>query len=320
MRAVTWARPAILLPCEDSAYPDFEEPNSAFTGHLDFWNSLSFTAVVRVGNHWWNGSAWVTSQATCTISLYSDTNEITEVDKYGARTITTKNYYYTFASPWMNNTTVNRLNDPQMLVDCNGVSKHNSPLQGQMSFQILGQIHFQNSAPGTSVYNSVPFILLDGIDIGWTDLSEQIDEDISNTASVYMDYYSETKEVMTRSLAMASPNVPGFFNNVLVYDGGDKWHNLTEVISQGGSVARKPEQMLASKLAELYGEGKCFVEFSTPIQYDDNVYNVDFSVVNLVETDGKFMPVKREYNFVRETMRVKLMRVNINRVNTGVVG
>ena len=143
MRVLDWQSPAILLPCEESEYPDFEDPTSIYTGNVSLWNQIYFTARLRVGDHYWNGNAWVTTPATCDIRLWNTTSEVTEVDKYGFRTIETKNYYYTFGSPYAGNTSVDKMTDPKMLVDCRGVSLPNAPLQGQLKLEILGQILYK---------------------------------------------------------------------------------------------------------------------------------------------------------------------------------
>lgn len=312
MRVLDWQSPAILMPCEESEYPNFEDPTSIYTGNVSAWNQIYFTARLRVGDHYWNGNAWVTTPATCDIRLWNTTSEVTEVDKYGIRTIETKNYYYTFGSPYAGNTSVDKLTDPKMLVDCVGVSQPNAPLQGQLKLEILGQIRFQNTIPGSQgVANSVPFILIDNVDIGWTDAAEIMGENIVNKRTVFMDYYSETKEEMERELEMASPIVDGFFDNTLVFDGGKAIHNVATVIAQDGSTDRQPEELLANKLAQQYSDGQCFVELSTPIHYDDNLHNVGFVVKGLTEVGGTFLPVKRTFDYRMERMRVKLQRVNI---------
>lgn len=311
MRAINWQSPAILLPCEDSEYPDFEDTSSIYTGHVNLWNQVGFTARIRVGDHYWNGNAWVTNPTTCTISLRNATSEITEVDKYGYRTIETRNYYYTFGSPYAGNTSVDRSTDPKMLVDCYGVSQPAAPLQGQLKLEILGQIRFQNSISGSqNVYNSVPFVLIDNVDIGWTDAAEISNEDIANIRTVGMDVYSETKEDMERELEMASPTVDGFFDNTLLFDGGKAIHNVTKVVAQDDSTYRQPEELLALTLGLQYADGQCFVELSTPISYDDNLHNVGFTVRGLTEVDGTFLPLKRTFDYRMERMRVKLQRVN----------
>ena len=138
-----------------------------------------------------------------------------------------------------------------------------------------------------------------------------IGKDIANKATVYMDAYSQTKQEMERELEIASPTVDGFFDNAMVYDGGKVIHNVTTVVTQGGRAERKPEELLANMLAQQYSNGQCFVELSTPIRYDDNIHNVGFVVKSLTEVDGKFLPVKRTFDYRMERMRVKLQRINV---------
>ncbi len=313
MRVLNWQSPAILMPCEDSEYPNFEDPNSIYTGNVPAWNQIYFTARLRVGGHYWNGNAWVTTPATCDIRLWNTTSEVTEVDRFGIRTIETKNYYYTFGSPYAGNTSVEKLTDPKMMVNCRGVSLPNAPLEGQLKMEILGQIRFQNTIPGAQdVANSVPFILIDNVDIGWTDDAELMDEDIEMKQKTVMDANSHTKETLERSIKMASPQVDGFFSNALIYDNGKTWQNLRQVKVQGTlPLLFAPEWAIMLRLSRQYGSGQLYVELETPVAYDDNVHNIDFTVTNLTEAEGDFMPLRRVFDYTLERMRVKLMRINV---------
>ena len=310
MTAIDWTSPGILLPCEDSVYPYFEDRTSVYNGACDAFAQLKFTAIIRCGDYYWNGSSWVTTQATCDVTMWSETTEVAGINKRGIRVVKAKNYYYTIASPYQGNTMVNKYNDPTMMVDCHGVSIHNAPMAGQLEMKILGQIHYINTVPETVIPESIPFILINDVEIGWSDPSEFRGKDISNENTVYMDAYSTTKEEMRRELVMASPKVHGFFDNALVFDGGKAWHNLMTVTAQGGGTEKQPEQLLALKLSNQYYSGQCFVEFSTPMLYGDNIHNVCFAVTGLTEMDGTFLPVKRDFDYTLERMRVKLQRVN----------
>ena len=110
---------------------------------------------------------------------------------------------------------------------------------------------------------------------------------------------------------MATPKVDGFFNNVLVFDGGKAWHNLTAVKPQTANTDTTPEWMVATHLANQYSASQLMVELETPVQYDTNVHNVCFKVQGLTETDGVFLPLKRTFDYTLERMRVKLQRVNV---------
>jgi hypothetical protein len=313
MRVLDWQSPAILMPCEDSEYPNFEDPTSIYTGNVAAWNQIYFTARLRVGDHYWNGNSWVTTPATCDIRLWNTTSEVTEVDKYGIRTIETKNYYYTFGSPYDGNTSVDKMTDPKMLVDCRGVSIPNAPLQGQLKLEILGQIRFQNTIPGAQgVANSVPFILIDNVEIGWTDDAELMGKDIELKQKSVMDATSHTKQTLERSIKMASPQVDGFFDNALLFDNGKAWQNLRQVKVQGAlPLLFTPEWSILQRLSWQYGSGQLYVELETPVAYDDNVHNIDFTVTNLTEAKGDFMPLRRVFDYTLERMRVKLMRINM---------
>lgn len=309
MRVLNWQSPAILLPCEESEYTDFENSNSPYSGNMQAGTYTVIRARISVGNHYWNGNAWVTTPATCPIRMWNSTTKITETDKYGGRTFQTTNYYFTFGFAYSNTNSVDRTADPKMMVACNFVSVPTAPMQGQLKIEILGQIFYQNSIAG-GIWNSVPFVLIDNVDIGWTDLAEISGDDIANERKVYMDYYSDTKEDLQREIEMASPTVDGFFDNCLLFDGYKSYHNLATVVAQGGGRAKQPEELLAGKLAQQYADSQCFVELSTPFRYDDNLYNVGFRVTSLTEMSGTFLPLKRTFDYRYERMRVKLTRLN----------
>ena len=114
---------------------------------------------------------------------------------------------------------------------------------------------------------------------------------------------------MKRKLEMASPAGDGFFQNTLLCNVGKVYRNLVNATAQGSNTRRTPEQMLALKLASQYAGSQCFVEFSTPVHYDDNIHNVDFLVQGLTEVDGTFLPLRRTFDYRLERMRVKMMRV-----------
>ena len=307
--------PAIIMPSESSLH-DFADTNYPFCASVGLWYDLYFQAYIKCGEFYYNGTSWVhvnggDTPPKCDVTLWNDTNEITSVLNVGQRMIATKNYYYTISNPYRGSNTVDRYtNQTRLLTDMIGSSIHNQPLQGKLEIQVLGQIRLQGGSFDVQ-NNSIPFVLIDGIDIGYTDEAEMIGDDIANKAEVTIDANSQTKEVMERKLEMATPSVDGFFDNVMLFDGGKLWHNLTAVTRQGGLVPTTPERMLAGQLAGQYSTNQCFVELSTPIHYDDNLHNMDFRVMGLTETDGRFLPLKRTFDYRLERMRVKLQRVNI---------
>lgn len=309
---VTWLHPAILLPTEESEYQDFADPNAVINGIVNYGN-LYFTAYIRIGDHYYNGNNWVQvnqgeTPPKCNVNMWNE-NNTAKADKFGIFDITSSDYYYSISSPRKSDNSVDRFNDTKMMVNIGNISSPSQPLEGKLEMQILGQVRFQSTSNG--VGNSIPFILVKDIDINYTDEAEMVGKDIANKATVYMDRYSQTKEEMVRDIEMASPSVPGFFDNTLLYSGGKAIHNLATVIAQGGSTARQPEQMLATQLAQQYSDGQCFVELSTPIHYDDNLHNVGFVVKGLTEVGGTFLPVKRTFDYRMERIRVKLQRVNV---------
>ena len=309
---IDWTTPPIIMP-QNETLADFAA-NTEFNASLDLWYSLYFKAYIRVGRFYYNGTYWeyVASGATpptCDVTLWSNTNEIKWVTDAGLYVIGTANYYFTTSNPYRGTNLVDRYtNDTKMLANLEALSVHGQPLHGDLEMQILGQINYVSSPGG---HNSIPFVLLNDIDINYTDEAELVGTEIDNKAEMTMDAVSHTKETYEKALAMATPKVDGFFNNVLVFDGGKAWHNLTAVKPQTANTDTTPEWMVATHLANQYSAEQLTVELETPVQYDTNVHNVCFKVQGLTETDGVFLPLKRTFDYTLERMRVKLQRVNV---------
>lgn len=312
MGQINFTQPAILLPSESSEYEDFSNPNATINGIVSY-GYLYFTAYIRIGNFYYNGSYWeyVGSSDTppkCDVTMWNETNNAV-ANKFGTFSISSSSYYYTISSPHKSDNTVDKFNETKMMLNLANLSVHNQPVHGKLEMQILGQIRFQSTING--VGNSVPFVLLKNIDINYTDDTELMDQDIEMTQKIVIDAQSKTKTTLERSIKMASPKVDGFFNNVLVFDNGKAWQNLRQVKVQGTlPLMFPPEWALARRLGNQYGSGQLFVELETPIHYDDNVHNVCFKVESLTEAAGTFLPVKRTFDYTLERMRVKLMRIN----------
>ena len=310
---VDWDTPAIILP-QDSTLADLTNTNILVDPSLDLWYDLYFKAYIRIGSYYYNGTTWeyVSGGATppkCDVTLWSDTNEIKWVTDNGLYVIGTKNYYWSFSNPYRGSNVVDRYsNSTKLLSSLESLSIHGQPLHGDLEMQILGQVRFQSTTDGDG--NSIPFILINDIDINYTDEAELVGKKIDNKVEITMDAVSHTKETYEKNLMMASPSVDGFFNNVLVYDGGKSWHNLAHVRPQTTADIVTPEMLVALHLADQYSTSQLYVELETPVQYDTNVHNVCFRVQGLVETDGVFLPVKRTFDYTKETMRAKLMRIN----------
>jgi hypothetical protein len=309
---IDWGKPAILLP-QDSTLYDFSNQNSEFYAGIQ-WVDLYFYAYVKIGNFYYNGAGWVyvssgETPPKCQLRLWNDTNEIPYVLTNGLYVIVTKNYYFTVSNPYSSSNIVDKYsNQTSLLARMNGVSPHGQPMDGQLEIQILGQIRFQSAPAGN---NSIPFILINGVDINYTDDAELMSKDLKMEEKIVMDANSHTKKTLEKSLAMASPTVDGFFSNALLYDNGKAWVNLRQVKYQIQTpLLFSLEWVLSRRLAAQYGSGQLFVELETPVQYDTNVHNVCFGVQNLTEADGHFLPVKRTFDYTKETMHVKLMRIN----------
>lgn len=304
---VTWETPAILMPSETTLF-DFSASGS-FNATLGLWYDLYFEAYIRIGDFYYDGTYWQhvaygDTPPKCQVTMWNDTTKINRWNVNGQAMTETTNYYFTLSTPYRGANIVDRYNNTQLLTGIGGLSVHNQPLDGQLEMQILGQIRFQNSN------NSVPFLLINNIEINYTDDAELMGKNIDNKHTQVMST-SPTKEELQRDVKMASPSVDGFFSNALVYDGGKSWHNLQQVKSQSGApLLAAPEWWLSYRLAQQYSAGQLFVELETPVLYDDNVHNVNFHVLRLTEADGDFLPVKREFDYTKETMKVKLMRIN----------
>ena len=177
--------------------------------------------------------------------------------------------------------------------------------------QVLGQIRLQHGVTDNQ-YNSIPFVLLSNIDINYTDDAELMGMNIELKQKSVMDANSHTKETLERSIKMATPTVYGFFSNALLFDNGKAWQNLRQVKVQGAlPLLFTPECSILQRLSWQYGSGQLYVELETPVAYDDNVHNIDFTVTNLTEAKGDFMPLRRVFDYTLERMRVKLMRINM---------
>ena len=316
MQPINWYRPPMIMPITDTVF-DFETDGGPYHGgynaSLNGWTDLHFSAYIHVGNHYFDGYNWQyitpgNTKPKCIVIMKNSTTNTDNIDKFGTYHLKTANYYYTISNPCIGNISVGDDSQNALLSSLNGVSIHGQPVHGQLEMEILGQINFISYFQ--SVGQSIPFVLIRDVNITYTDEAEFTGKDIDNKVEQVMDENSKTKETLEKELAMATPSVDGFFNNCLLFDGGKAWHNITSVRRQTYSVATTLEKLRCNDLAVQYSNEQLFVELSTPVAFDDNVHNVGFKVYGLTEADGDFMPVKREFDFTRETMRVKLARVN----------
>jgi hypothetical protein len=306
---IDWRTPAIIMP-QDVSIADFGI-SSYYNASLNLWYELKFEAYIRIGNFYYNGQGWEyvgtgESAPQCDVTLWSNTNEIKWVTALGQYVIGTANYYFTVSNPYRLSNTIDRYtNGTKLLADLDGVSIHGQELEGQLEMVILGQINI------ISGENSIPFALLNDIEINYTDEAEMVDKDIEIKQKTVMDANSHTKKTYEKSLKMASPQVDGFFENALVYDNGKFWQNLNQVRYQGMGLSFPVEWQHMQRLSMQYGSSQLYVELETPADAFSNVRNVSFRVQGLTETAGYFLPIKRTFDFTKETMRVKLMRMNV---------
>ena len=115
------------------------------------------------------------------------------------------------------------------------------------------------------------------------------------------------------SLKLASPKVPGVFNNSLIYDNGDNMVYLRNIHEQGGTEDFTPEHYIANAMAQVYNRPATWVEFSRQFAAADygDVANLEFRVSGLTEAAGTFVPVERKFDFTRSLVRWKLQQLSI---------
>lgn len=307
---MSWTDPKIIMPARSSEYTKFNEADSDYYATVQA-PLVGFRCRLGIGNRYYNGASWVTvgsgqTPPTFYLRLLVDGTDWGAASHTGTFNLETACYYYAVATPWgadMTDITQFRL------IDLSGLSIHGQPLVGQLQLTIMGQIDFINTVKG--VGNSIPFLLINDVDITYTDDAELSEADLEN--KIEADLVTNPRKpykILERSLEMATASTYGLYNNVMLYDGGKTWNNLTQCYAQYGSTATTPEEMLAAKLSSQYAAMQVTVELSTPIEYDDNIYNQGFVVSDLTEYSGDFMPLKREIDFTLERMRMKLRKLN----------
>ena len=221
-----------------------------------------------------------------------------------------KNYYYSDSHPR------SRLFDKKFYVPLEGLSTTDKQLSGRVELEIWWPTpylnYYQSTLLSDAYYNNILFILINDIDIAFTDEAEVANEDIELVEKVETDPNSTTKEMKELSLKLASPKVPGVFNNSLIYDNGDSMVYLRNIYEQGGSEAFTPEHYIANAMAHVYNRPATWVEFSRQFAAADygDVANLEFRVSGLTEAAGTFVPVERKFDFTRSLVRWKLQQLS----------
>lgn len=315
-----------VFPMEESMYnweagPAGPGDAAKFTGDLTSTATNivnQFQPVIKarlsIGDFYWNGSYWqhVTGGAEPpTFDLGLTPTGATE--KYwmistGYMHGEVKNYYYEECRPRVG------ASDNVFRVPLGGLSVHGQPLEGKARLELFGPVNFVNgykpSLSATTRWNNILFVLISDVRIEITDKAYYSEEDITTKAEKYTDADSTTKKTKEVELKMSTPTVEGFFNNCLLYDNGKSWVNLQRVLRSGGG-NHTPEEIKASEMAAVFGGDRVTVEFSR--EFDgintDNIYNVGFTVRNLTEVAGKFMPLTRKFNWTKGLVRWKLQKV-----------
>lgn len=309
-----------VFPMTESIY-NWEAGEAArYTGSLTLPDSVHkvysyypyIYARLHIGNYFWNGSDW---------AYYADLADgpwfqlplipTGATSKYwmiatGYIHGDVNNYYYTECRPKVG------ASDNVFRVPLDGLSVHNQPLDGKVELEIGGRIPPFNGFNdlGVEKKNNIIFCLIYDVEIKFTDESEISGVDIDTIGSNVVDAASKTKKTNEVSLALSTPTVDGVFSNCLLFDGGAKWHNLVAVKKNGGT-AMTAEQRLADDMAPVLCGKQIFVEFSRRFAAiaSDNIYNVGFTVSNLTETSGTFMPLQRTFDWTKGVVRWKMQKV-----------
>lgn len=270
-------------------------------------------ARLSIGGWFWDGSAWVHVESGNAGPWFQlpliPTGETTKYWMVGTGYMhgEVNNYYYTECRPRVG------ASDNIFRIPLSGLSSHSQPLEGRVMLEIGGRVPFFNAykpTVGDMRYNNILFVLLSEIEVKYTDAAEIAEKDIETFGKFEVDPYSTTKKTKEVELQMSTPSVDGIFSNCMLYDGGKAWHNLQHVHRAGGADTT-PEAIKAEEMAAVYCGDQVTVEFSR--EFDgvntDNIYNVGFTVSNLTEVAGTFMPLTRKFNWTKGTVRWKLQKV-----------
>lgn len=221
--------------------------------------------------------------------------------------LTIGDYYYSRLQPR------SRVVDKKFFVPLEGLSTQAEKLSGRVELEIWWPTPHLNyyESTGFRYYNNILFILLSGINISFTDEAEIAGDDITLIEKVETDPNSTTKEMKELTLELASPKVPGVFNNCLIYNNGSNMVYVREVYEQGGNTPFTPEYYIANAMAQVYNRPATWVELQRPIEARDygDVANLEFRVSGLTEAAGTFVPVERKFDFTKGRVRWKLQQL-----------
>ena len=161
------------------------------------------------------------------------------------------------------------------------------------------------------LYNNILYILINDIEITYTDEAELAGTDIKVEEKTETDPYNEMKELKEVELELSTPKVDGVFANCLLFDGGKVWHNLQGITDSDLNVMT-PERYLAEAMAKVYSRPQMWVELEREFEAANygNVANMDFRVGGLTEAPkGIFVPVVRSFDFTKGWVKWKLQEL-----------
>lgn len=313
-----------VFPMTDSFYDWAAGDQAEYTGNLVATNEnyivgLYFQPVLKcrlsIGNYYWDGSDWVYEANSSNAPTFMLRLTPSQTTKYylanGNLHGDVENYYYNECHPRVG------ASDNIFRVPLYGLSTSSQPLGGVVRLDIFGPMQFVNArnktVPGYSFlyYNNILFVLLSDIKIEFTDDAQLADRDIKTVYTEEIDPDSTTKKTKEVDLNLSTPTVDGVFNNCLMCQQNDKWVNLQKVRRYNGADIATFEQIKAEVMASVLCDKQVFVEFSKEFSAVDweNIYNVCFTVAKLVEADGTFAPLTRQFNWTKGYVRWKMQKV-----------
>lgn len=309
-----------VFPMTDSFYDWAAGDQAAYTGNLvatahNYIVGLYFQPVLKcrlsIGNYYWDGSDWTFSDTPNDSPTFMLRLTPTQTTKYylnsGNLHGDVENYYYNECHPRVGSS------DNIFRVPLSGLSTVSKPLNGKVRLDVFGPMQFCNAFKngyGTLFYNNILFVLLSDIKIEFTDDAQLADRDIKTVYTEEVDPDSTTKKIKEVDLNLSTPTVDGIFNNCLLCENNNTWVNLQRVRRIGGSNATL-EQLKAEVMATILCDKQVFVEFSkefSAVEWE-NIYNVCFTVAKLVEANGTFAPLTRQFNWTKGYVRWKMQRV-----------
>ena len=305
------------------SYHNYEDWSNNITGRLSdiggnnvTWSYPFLTCRLRIGKWFFiydmdnNTALWqyynVPANApTFRLPIVGNLEKVWQLVNMSRRVV--KNYYYDEMNP------KNGLTDAAFMVPISGVSIHGQPLEGKATLEIWWPTPGLNyvMSGNDRLYNNILYILINDIEITYTDEAELAGTDIKVEEKTETDPYNEMKELKEVELELSTPKVDGVFANCLLFDGGKVWHNLQGITDSDLNVMT-PERYLAEAMAKVYSRPQMWVELEREFEAANygNVANMDFRVGGLTEAPkGIFVPVVRSFDFTKGWVKWKLQEL-----------